>query len=759
MSIDLSQFHQVFFEESFEGLDIMESSLLALDLTEVDSETINTIFRAAHSIKGGAGTFGFMQVSSFTHVVETLLDEIRAGDRDIEQEHVDLFLQCVDCLRGLMGDLQAGSEPDMTQADELKVQFEAILAGGEPAAEGNGEKLVANPESSSESESSEPDSSDIKGWKIEFIPCEDVLCTGNEPYRMFRELKDLAQAVQGNVEVIPHLERLPVFSKMHPEMCYLSWTILVRADIELTDIEEIFEWVVDDCDIRYQRLSECDLSTIESHEESVKEPEITLVEEASVEDSSVEESSVEESSVEESSVEEPAEDVKVEAASVAAEVSAKQDESPVEKHLEQVSEKIAKAVGAQAKPAAKTKTAVKAAENTSIRVSIDKIDGLINMVGELVITQSMLGQLGQEFDVSRIQRLQEGLSQLEQNTRELQESVMKIRMLPISFAFSRFPRLVRDLSKQLDKEVDLVMLGENTELDKTVMEKIGDPLVHLVRNSLDHGLETADERISNGKSSAGTITLNAYHHGGNIVIEVKDDGAGLNKDRIRNKAIEKGLIGEEDNLSDAQVHDLIFQPGFSTADVVSDVSGRGVGMDVVRRNIAELNGSIDVTSTPGEGSLFSIRLPLTLAILDGQLVKVGEEVYIFPLVSIVESIQLNKSMLNNITGNQYVMQLRDDYIPIICLQDVFNIDLEKKDLDGAMLVVVEGDNEKIGIVVDDLLGQQQVVIKSLEQNYQKVESISGATILGDGTVALIIDISGLNTKPMDKNTDDQTQAA
>jgi two-component system chemotaxis sensor kinase CheA len=315
------------------------------------------------------------------------------------------------------------------------------------------------------------------------------------------------------------------------------------------------------------------------------------------------------------------------------------------------------------------------------------------------------------------------------------------------------------LSKQLDKEVDLVMIGENTELDKTVMEKIGDPLVHLVRNSLDHGLENAKDRTDNGKSSAGTITLNAYHHGGSIVIEVQDDGAGLNKERIRDKAIEKGLISEDEQLSDSQVYDLIFQPGFSTADVVSDVSGRGVGMDVVRRNIAELNGSIDVSSTPGKGSIFSIRLPLTLAILDGQLVKVGDEVYIFPLVSIVESIQLEKSMLNNITGNQFVMQLRNDYVPIICLQDVFNIGTEKKDLEGAMLVVVEGDDEKIGIVVDELLGQQQVVIKSLEQNYQKVDSISGATILGDGTVALIVDISGLNNSSSDKKSDEQTQAA
>jgi two-component system chemotaxis sensor kinase CheA len=719
MSIDLSQFHQVFFEESLEGLDIMESSLLALDLTEVDAETINTIFRAAHSIKGGAGTFGFMQVSGFTHVLETLLDEIRSGEREIIQEHVDMFLQCVDCLRGLMSDLQAGTEPDMTQADDLKSKFEAILAadaafvGNEAGHEKADDTIADNQPSES--------GSDVKGWKIEFIPCEDVLCTGNEPYRMFRELKDLADAAAGDFEVIAHLEALPDFDKMHPEMCYLSWTLQIHADIELSDIEEIFEWVVEDCDIRYQRLAnaqpEQGIENLQT--ENLASAEITDI---------------------------PKETEGVEKTEIVAETIIEKSE-----HIDPSTVKTV--------PKTAVKAVSKAAENTSIRVSIDKIDGLINMVGELVITQSMLGQLGQEFDMSRIQRLQEGLSQLEQNTRELQESVMKIRMLPISFAFSRFPRLVRDLSKQLDKEVDLVMIGENTELDKTVMEKIGDPLVHLVRNSLDHGLESAEERMLNGKSSNGTITLNAYHHGGSIVIEVKDDGAGLNKDRIRSKAIEKGLIAEDEQLTDGQIYDLIFQPGFSTTDVVSDVSGRGVGMDVVRRNIAELNGSIDVSSVSGKGSTFSIRLPLTLAILDGQLVKVGEEVYIFPLVSIVESIQLEKSMLNNITGNQYVMQLRNDYVPIICLQDVFNIKAEKKDLDGAMLVVVEGDNGKIGIVVDELLGQQQVVIKSLEKNYQKVESISGATILGDGTVALIVDISGLNNKPSDKKSDDQIQAA
>ena len=390
-------------------------------------------------------------------------------------------------------------------------------------------------------------------------------------------------------------------------------------------------------------------------------------------------------------------------------------------------------------------------------MSIDKVDSLINMVGELVITQSMLGQLGQDFDMSRLARLQEGLTQLEQNTRELQESVMKIRMMPISFAFSRFPRLVRDLGGQLGKQVNLVMLGENTELDKTVMEKIGDPLVHLVRNSLDHGLETTEQRLAAGKPGEGTITLNAYHQGGNIVIEVKDDGAGLNEERILNKARQKDLVPETQELSSEEIHQLIFLPGFSTADVVSDISGRGVGMDVVRRNIAELNGSIEVKSKRGKGSTFIIRLPLTLAILDGQLVKVKDETYIFPLVSIVESIQLQKRSLNHVTGSQYVMKLRDEYIPIVRLDELFNLRASDDEFENPMLVVVEGDNEKVGIVVDDLLGQQQVVIKSLEQNYKRVTGISGATILGDGTVALIIDVSDVG-KNLDKSAKGQSRS-
>lgn len=699
MSVDLSQFHQIFFEESFEGLDVMESELLEMDLNNVNDETVNTIFRAAHSIKGGAGTFGFMSVSEFTHVVETLLDEIRSGQRSMQANFVDLFLKSVDCLRAMLSDMQGGHEHEAERPAQLRKEFEVILNKDTPIEETTASVGTGG-----------------QGWLIDMRPHTDLLLTGNEPFRMFREIRDIVG--DEFLTVLAHCDDIPEFSSLNPEECFLHWELKVTKDVALEEIKAVFEWVEDECDLTYTSLSNDD------------ETNVGVVGDYSAEDSI-------NTSINAST---PEDDIAT-ANTVEAQESINQT----------VSDSSVKAV----------KPAKKQAESSSIRVSIDKVDSLINMVGELVITQSMLGELGNDFDLSRLAKLQEGLSQLEQNTRELQESVMKIRMMPISFAFSRFPRLVRDLGNQLDKKVNLVTLGEQTELDKTVMEKISDPLVHLVRNSMDHGLETTPERIAAGKKEVGTITLNAYHQGGNIVIEVNDDGAGLNEEKILRKAIEKKLVPEKNNLTPEDIHQLVFLPGFSTADAVSDISGRGVGMDVVRKNIQALNGTIEVRSQRNVGSKFIIRLPLTLAILDGQLVQVCNETYIFPLVSIVESIQIKRSSLNHVTGSQYVMQLRDDYIPIVRLDETFGLREPDNSSENIMLVVVEGDSEKIGIVVDDLLGQQQVVIKSLEQNYKKVPGISGATILGDGTVALIIDISSIdkNIKPMKKSAHRSERAA
>ena len=383
------------------------------------------------------------------------------------------------------------------------------------------------------------------------------------------------------------------------------------------------------------------------------------------------------------------------------------------------------------------------AEHSSIRVSIEKIDELINTVGELVITQAMLSEVGRKLEGPFAEQFRSGLSQLERNMRELQESVMRVRMLPISFTFSRFPRMVRDLAQRLGKQIELKMTGEQTELDKTVLEKIGDPLVHLVRNSVDHGIESPQARVAAGKSPIGTVHLDACHRGGSITVEIRDDGGGLDKSRILAKARSRGLVGANDVLTDDQIHELIFLPGFSTAEKTTDVSGRGVGMDVVRRNVKELGGKIEIASELGKGSRFIITLPLTLAIVDGQSVSVGTETYIVPLTSIIESLQLQSQNVSRLSGSGEVFSFRGDYLPIVRLHEVFGVKPRASALHEGLIVVAEGDGRRIGLFVDELLGQQQVVIKSMETNYGPIDGVAGATILGDGSVALILDLTGL----------------
>ena len=670
MSIDLSQFFEVFFEESFEGLDTMEAELLNLVPGEEDLETINTIFRAAHSIKGGSGTFGFSSVSDFTHVLETLLDQIRQGERTLTTEHVNLLLKAVDCLRSLLAGLQAEQEPDLTEADTLRAQFEEVLGINSTSQESN----IQTSDNQSDSDT----------YQIDFKPHHHLFKTGNEPLIMISELEQL-----GELDTTVFYDEVPEITNLSSDECFLHWRFFLNTSHGESAIKEVFEWVEDDADITIELCGglftdelptpENDSSTV-AQEPLIQEPVPNLAEQA----------------------------------------------KPI-------------------KPtSANTNKKSTTPESTSIRVGIDKVDSLINMVGELVITQAMLNQLSeQDITPATITALQEGLAQLAHNTRDLQENVMRIRMLPINFVFSRFPRLVRDIAQKLNKQVELKLIGEQTELDKTVMEKISDPMVHLVRNSLDHGLETVEKRLQAGKDPVGTVTLNAFHQGGNIVIEIMDDGQGLNTKKIQEKAIANGLISADNHLSNEEINELIFMPGFSTMDEVSDLSGRGVGMDVVKRNIQSLNGSVEVTSAPGVGSTFTIRLPLTLAILDGQLVKVAQHTYIIPLISIVESLQIDIAKVSRVGKNLDVLRLRDEYIPILRLYDIFNHDNAIESLDKTLLVVVETDNQKVGLLVDDLLSQQQVVIKSLEANYQKVDGISGATILGDGRVSLIVDISGL----------------
>lgn len=662
MTTDLSQFHEAFFEESLEAVDDMETGLLNLDIDAIDPESINTIFRAAHSIKGCSATFGFQDISEFVHVMETVLDEVRDDNLKPDQNTIDLLLKALDILRNMLNMTRHDQEIDKNNVAVVHKQLMQLLDSG------TGSTSTKTTEENIDTSIASPDNV----WKIVFKPDLDILKTGNDPLRMFSVLADY-----GDITVETDVSGLLAFRIIEPEECYLSWTITLAGEVSIDQIKETFEWVADECELTI---------TAKNAPESELEP---------------------------SAVPEK----------LNSNIITKEPEMPVS-------------------PAATS------SDSASIRVGTNKVDEIINMVGELVITQSMLEQLGIDIeegnaDTSHFEKLRSGLVQLKRNTRELQESVMRIRMLPISYIFNRVPRIVHDLSQKLDKLVEIKMTGESTELDKTVLEKIGDPLVHLIRNSLDHGIESPDIRRKNGKPEIGTIHLNAYHKGGNIIVEIKDDGAGLNKSKIISKAKQRGLVNDEESITDEQVCDLIFHAGLSTAEAISDVSGRGVGMDVVKKNIKALGGNIDVQSTEGQGTSFTIRLPLTLAILDGQLVRVGSETYIVPLVSIIESLQIKPQNVSLVAGQASVYRLRNEYIPFLKLSELFGVQAEYSELDRHLMVIVEGDGKHAGLVIDELLAQQQVVIKSLETNFKKVDGLSGATILGDGTVALIVDIAGL----------------
>ncbi|MCW8944994.1 MAG: chemotaxis protein CheA [Sedimenticola sp.] len=667
----MTQFHQVFFEESFENLALMEAGLLSLAEGADDPEIINTIFRGAHSIKGGSSTFGFSEIADFTHVLESLLDEMRAGNRPITEEAIELLLGSVDLLGRL---LEASNKGETTSLLNVNTQLEKLAEfQNKPAKVQVDEPPPSSPFSHGQAQSTTTEDTVNIGWHIVFHPLLHMMRAGNDPLSILKALEQL-----GALRVTCDYARLPRLSELNPEETHLSWDLRLEGACDRNELAEVFDWVEDDCDL-------------------VIMPMFSM----------------------------PSNDIK---------------EAIVESDR---GEKIADASALLASintPASKKSEGVA----SSIRVETQKIDSLINMIGELVITQSMLEAIGENFTFERLGKLQEGLEQLKRHTSDLHEGVMRVRMLPVSFAFNRFPRMVHDMSAKLGKKIVLEMSGIDTEVDKTVIEKMTDPLVHLIRNSLDHGLEMPVERLQAGKSETGYIRLNAYQKGGNVVIDIDDDGRGLDKVSIFEKALQKGLVSADQYLSDEEINELIFHPGFTTTDAANDLSGRGVGMDVVRRNINELGGSIQITSIEGEGCSVSMSLPLSLAIMDGQIVRIGNESYIIPILSIIESIQPNTSNLSRLAGKGEAYKLREEFIPIIRVNELFGIPHEiTQPLNDGLLVIVEGDGRLCALLVDELLGQKQVVIKSLEENYQRVEGISGATILGDGSVGLIMDIPGV----------------
>jgi two-component system chemotaxis sensor kinase CheA len=633
MAIDLTQFHDSFYEESFEALGQMEQALLRLDAGDADTELINTIFRVAHSIKGGAATFGFSQISSFTHTLETVLDELRAHRLQATSTLSDLLLRSLDLLREMLHGQQAGQPCDAQRVADLQFDLELMVAQKGAGAAATVPTL----------------------YRISFRPQPQLLARGNDPLRMFGVLREL-----GELTVSADVSALPAWQQFDPESCYLSWTLTLRTTAARQAIMQAFDWAEGDCALEVSVL------------------------EASAHDASA---------------------------------------------LEQV-------------PA--VSHAPKSGDAASIRVGIDKIDQLMNGVGELVITQSMLSQFGPLLDGIAGERLRGGLVQLERNVRALQESVMRVRMVPISFLFGRFPRMVRDLGQRLGKQVEVRMSGGETELDKTVLEKLGDPLTHLVRNCIDHGIETPQQRQASGKPACGTVHLHAWHRGSSIIVEVSDDGGGLQRERLLTKARRLGLAGAEAQLPDSALHNLIFLPGFSTQDQVNDVSGRGVGMDVVRRNVDELGGVIDVRSEAGKGVRFTITLPLTLALVEGLTVAVGDESYIVPMTAIVESLRMRTAQVNHVVGHGEVLSYQGEYLPVVRLAEVLQVRCERpRELRGGLIIIVEGDGRRVALCVDELLGQQQVVVKTLQSNYGHIDGIAGATIRGDGSVALILDVASL----------------
>lgn len=673
----LDRFRDTYLTESAELLSEMERLLVAYQPEYPDMEALNAIFRCAHSIKGGAGAFGFARVTGFTHKMESLLDAMRAGHITILPTMIDALLRAVDVTVALLKAESSGEAIAEDFGDNLGEEFIRWVSGGTPAA--------AAETAVNELPSSAPEAVALSLYGIHFVPHAEMFASGNDPLLILRELKG-----RGKAEIKVDVTRLPPLASYDPERCYLGWTIFLETDQDEAKIREVFEFVEDSCDL-----------TIVKQQEVAAVP---LVEPALSVDTSIT----------------PA---KAPAASDKHTLSTIAEPPKIEKH-----------------PAGEAASSLNV---TSIRVDIDKIDRLVNMVGELVITQAMLQAQTRILSVEEHPQLLRGVDDLAQHMRELQEAVMAVRMQPIRSVFARMPRIVRDIAQQTGKDIRLLTEGENTEVDKTIVEQLADPLMHMIRNAADHGIELPHVRSQAGKPEQGTIKLKAYHQGGQIIIEVSEDGAGLNHQRILQKAKEKGLIAPDADLTEDMIHNLIFLPGFSTAEKISNISGRGVGMDVVKRNITEIGGAVQVRSELGKGSCFTINLPLTLAILDGMIIRVGREHYIIPITSIIETLRPRREHVHPVPGASDVLEVRGAFISLVRLHRIFNIRDAEDDPTKALVVLVECGERKLGLVVDELIGQQQVVIKSLESNTDPVAGVSGATILGDGKVSLILDILGI----------------
>lgn len=666
---ELQQFRETYITECFELLSDMEERLLRLDENSASNEELNAIFRCAHSIKGGAGAFGFTAIAHFTHILETLLDEMREGRIAASSEVVDALLRSRDVVMRMVTAAHENQTLPEDYGSDIAKELEAFV--GAPSQKSGVSPTVQTPKPAAENNTS------LKVYQITFKPHPDMLTSGSEPLLLLRELAGL-----GELEIGTVLNRLPELEQIDPETCYLSWVLKLQADVPLERIKEVFEFVDDSCELHINEMSD----------EAEETPTVKVPK---------------------------------------AEVSTSQEKAVAPQQVQ------------KATPSAAAPASASAPAATSIRVDIDKVDRLINMVGEVVIIQAMLASQTKGLSDQEFPELKNGINELLQHTRELQEAVMAVRMQPVKSIFSRMPRIVRDLCQQLNKEVALEISGELTEVDKTIIEQLSDPLTHMIRNAVDHGIEKPDVREKAGKPRQGIVHLGAEHRGGRIIIEITDDGAGVNRERVLAKAKEKGVIPPDAVLTDHEIQQLIFAPGFSTAEVVSNVSGRGVGMDVVKRNIESIGGNVIIQSEPGKGSVFTIALPLTLAILDGMIVRVANEHYIIPINNIIETMRPKADAVQSVANGSSVLNVRGEFIPVLYLYQLFNIQEACTEAHKALVVLVESGVQTIGLVVDELVGQQQVVIKTLEENTDPIPGISGATILGDGKVSLILDTGAL----------------
>jgi len=767
MSIDMSEFYQVFFDEAAELLGDMENLLIDLDIDNPGDEELNAIFRVAHSIKGGAATFGFADMTEVTHVLESLLDRLRKHELALRAEMVDAFLMARDVVKAQLAGHRGDGAADPAKAAQVREWLSNLAAGGAGQALANAASPAGDSSRIDSSAAAQPAAIAGRHYRVEFNFRSTTAAFDN----LLRNLRTMGSA---EMDAASRSVQLPLIAQDNANVAYEPCVVNVITDALENDLWEALAFVVDPAGINIEEV----LPTAATPAKNTAQARVgTTAPTGTTALTGTTAAAGEAGPTTPSTASLPAGDepgfgffeplyqaiagtgapdshppaaaaitaavtapvtsvqtipaaavVELRAAEGAAGRRASDNNAPVE---EQRGRRATDKPG----PAASS-------DASSIRVNIEKVDQLINLVGELVITQSMLAQTALTANAAQHERLVKGLGQLERNTRDLQESVMSIRMMPISFVFSRFPRLVRDLASKLGKEVELKTVGESTELDKGLIEKIADPLTHLVRNSIDHGIENPEKRVAAGKAAKGTITLRAFHQGGNIVIEVLDDGAGLDRSKIIAKARAQGLA-VTDTMPDQEVWLLIFAAGFSTAEVVTDVSGRGVGMDVVRRNIQALGGSVEIDSALGAGTRISIRLPLTLAIVDGLSVAVGDQTFIVPLTYIIESLQPRMEEIKTVGNCNMVIHVRGEYLPIVRAHDFYGVKAASTDMSAGIIVILESDGTKKALFVDALLGQNQVVIKSLESNYRRVRGVSGATIMGDGTVGLIMDVNAV----------------